>query len=123
MGSRSMGGSPGGGPGGRRIPISLGGRPGGGPGGRLGGLPGGGPGGRVGRPGGGPGGRRIPSGGGLNISGGGIPIGGAESKGNKDGMNMKGKNIEHQGTLFSKDFCLYLHVQDKNININTNSKG
>lgn len=106
MGNRSMGGSPGGGPGGRRIPISLGGRPGGGPGGRLGGLPGGGPGGRVGRPGGGPGGRRIPSGGGLNISGGGIPIGGAESKGNKDGMNTKMKGwIWREETLSIKVHC------------------
>lgn len=46
---------------GRRM--SLGGMPGGGPGGmrmdRRGGKPGGGPGGMFGRPGGGPGGRRI----------------------------------------------------------------
>lgn len=63
---------PGGGPGGNRIPaLPRRGKPGGGPGGKAGG-----------RPGGGPGGNRIPPGpiiigGGLNISGGGTPIGGA----------------------------------------------
>lgn len=70
MGIRSSrGGMPGGGPGGRRIPM-RGGRPGGGPGGSVGGRPGGGPGGtRIVVVPGGPGGPGGPAlgGGGRNI--------------------------------------------------------